>query len=814
MPISAGTHLGSYEVVAQIGAGGMGEVYKAHDTKLGRDVAIKVLPEAFAHDPERLARFQREAKMLASLNHPNIATIYGLEQSNGTGYLVMELVAGVTLAERVKRDGAIPAEEALKICVQVAEALEAAHEKGIIHRDLKPANVKVTPEGKVKVLDFGLAKAFAGEGVLDLSQAPTLTAMGTEEGKILGTPTYMSPEQARGKPVDKRTDIWTFGCLLYELLTGRRTFRRETPSDTIAAVLGEEPDWQELPPSTPAKIRDLLERCLQKDPQRRMRDIGDVRIEIEEAMAALAKREASAATKAIHVPWRGLVGVVALLLVALVTSIAVRNRQSSSPVLTRAGLKPIQSLAVLPLEGLSGDPDQDYFADGMTDELITDLAQIKALRVISRTSVMLYKGAHKSLPDIARELNVDAVLEGTVLRSGSRVRITAQLIYAPTDQHLWAESYERDVRDVLALQREVAKAVVEEIRVSITPEEQVRLSGAPPVNSEAYETYLRGRYLWNKRTPDDLKKAIVEFKKAIDLDPTYPLAWAGLADGQTLLSDYDELPPREVMPLARAAAKKAIDLDDSLGEPRATLANIEWTHDWNATTAETDFKRAIALSPNYASAHQWYGMYLCNRGRFGDGIAELKRAQTLDPLSLIIEASLGRCRYYARNYDQALEHLEPLEQREPDYWIVHADLGQTYLAMGRLDAAIRELERARALLPGSPSNLGVLGDAYGRAGRRADALKLAGELARLSRERYVPPVYRALIYIGLGETAQAMAFLEKAYADRSDWMVLLDSEPEFDPLRSDPRFRDLLHRVAWPRDQAVQPYGQDLAPWR
>jgi serine/threonine protein kinase/tetratricopeptide (TPR) repeat protein len=806
MALATGTKLGSYEITSAIGAGGMGEVYQAHDTKLGRDVAIKVLPEAFAHDPERLARFQREAKMLAALNHPNIATIYGLEFSNGTHFLIMELVSGETLAERIKREGAVPIKEALKIAVQIAQALETANDKGIIHRDLKPANVKVTPEGNLKVLDFGLAKAFAGDNGLDLSNAPTLTAIGTEEGKLVGTPAYMSPEQARGQAVDKRTDIWAFGCLLYELLTARRAFRGETLTNTIAAILEREPDWQDLPRSTPTQIRDLLRRCLQKDRQRRMRDIGDVRVEIEEASFALVRGQQSVA-RTFHIPRGGTLAWGVLLVLVIATSVAVWNRKSSSPIFTRRGLKPIESLAVLPLEELSGDPEQDYFADGMTDELITDLAQIKALRVISRTSVMVYKGAHKSLPDIARELNVDAVLEGTVLRSGTRVRITAQLIYAPTDRHLWAESYEREVRDVLGLQREVAKAVVEEIRVNVTPEENMRLLGAPPVNSEAYEAYLRGRYLWNKRTPDDLKDAIVKFKRAIDLDPTYALAWAGLADGYSLLSDYDEEPPREAMPLARAAANKALDLDDSLGEPHATLATIEWTHDWNAAAAEIDFKRAIALRPNYASAHQWYGMYLCNRGRFDDGIVELRRAQELDPLSMVIEANVGRCHYYARRYNEASELLGPLARREPDYWIVHAILGQTYLAMGKLDDAIHELERARALLPDSSRNLGVLGDAYGRAGRRADALKLARELAGLSQERYVPPVYRAMIDIGLGERSQAIAFLERAYTDRSNWMVLLENEPEFDSLRSDPRFGALLYRIAHAPEQAVQPLG-------
>src|SRR2546427_3733566 len=639
--LKRGTRLGPYEILAPLGAGGMGEVYEAHDSKLGRKVAIKVLPATFIHDPQRLARFQREARMLASLNHPNIATIHGLEESDGVHYLVMELVPGETLAERIGK-GALPVEEALKVSGQVAQALEAAHEKGVIHRDLKPGNVKLTPEGRVKVLDFGLAKAFVGDGGPEAPTVTTLTAMSTEDGRILGTPAYMSPEQARGKTVDKRADVWAFGCVLYELLTARRAFGGETLTETIAAVLEREPDWQALPPSTSAKIRDLLRRCLQKDPQRRLRDIGDVRIEIEEVSALPRVGEAVATTKSTRVRWRGaLLWGVALLLLATVTSIAIWNRKSPSPLFARGGLGPIESLAVLPLEELSGSPGQDYFADGMTDELITDLAQIKALRVISRTSVMVYKGAHKSLPDIARELNVDAVVEGTVLHSGNRVRITAQLIYAATDRHLWAESYERDVRDILGLQREVAKDIVDEIRIKVTPEEQVLLSGAPPVNSEAYEAYLKGRYYWETRTEEGLRKAISYFEEAIEKDPTSPRAYRGLADSYNALGSDEFLPPMETFPKAKAAALEALRRDQNFAEAHASLAFAIWNYDYDWKAVETEYKRAIDLNPGYATSYHWYAGYLMGMGRFAEAIAAVKKARELDPLSPRINANVG-----------------------------------------------------------------------------------------------------------------------------------------------------------------------------
>jgi TolB-like protein/Tfp pilus assembly protein PilF len=774
----------------------MGEVYQAHDAKLGRDVAIKVLPEAFAHDPERLSRFQREAKMLAALNHPNIATIHGMEQSNGTSYLVMELVAGETLADRVKREGAVPVEEALRISIQIAEALEAAHEKGIIHRDLKPANVKVTPEGRVKVLDFGLAKAFAEDSAQDLSQLPTVTVMGTEEGKILGTPAYMSPEQARGKAVDKRTDIWAFGCVLYELMTGKRAFRGETTQDTIAAVLEHDPDWQALPPLTPARTCDLLRRCLEKDPQRRLRDIGDVRIEIEEASAVPAMGEPTGATKNIYVRRReALLWGVVLLLLAAVASIAIWSWRSSSPILVRGGLRPIESLAVLPLEELSGSPEQDYFADGMTDELITDLAQIKALRVISRTSVMLYKGAHKSLPDIARELNVDAVVEGTVLHSGNRVRITAQLVSAPMERHLWAQSYERDVRDVLGLQREVANAIADEIRIKVTPEEHVRLSGAPPVNSEAYEAYLKGRYYWETRSEEGLRKAIGYFQQAIEKDPTSPRAYSGLADSYNALGSDEFLPPMEAFPQAKAAALEALRRDQNFAEAHASLAFAIWNYDYDWKAVETEYKRAIDLNPGYATSYHWYAGYLSGMGRFAEAIAAVKRARELDPLSSRINANVGFILYFARQYDQAIEELQRAVRMDPDGEAPYYYLGLIYLQKGDYRQAISEFEKSKQLSSGGWEPDLELAQVYALAGDRKETQIILGRSLAKSKRNYESALTIAKVYVALGEKEKAFTWLQKAYVERSSLLTFLSVDPTLDVLHTDPRFQALLTRM-------------------
>src|ERR1700739_4073430 len=673
MGLATGTRLGPYEIACAIGAGGMGEVYRARDTKLGRDVAIKVLPEAFAHDADRLSRFQREARTLAALNHANIATIYGLEQSGDTSYLVMELVPGETLAERVKRDGAIATEEALGLAKQMAHALEAAHEKGIIHRDLKPANVKLTPEGNVKVLDFGLAKAFAGDAANDdPSNSPTLSMAATMHGVILGTAAYMSPEQARGKEADKRTDIWAFGCVLYELLTGKQVFRGETRQDTIVVTLGQEPDWEALPTCTPVKIRNLLRRCLQKDPQRRLRDIGDVRIEIEEASVAFGPREKRGRGKVLL--WS------AALLLTAITGITIWNQKFPFAIPFKEGLRPIQSLAVLPLQDLSGSADQEYFADGMTDELITDLAQIRALRVISRTSVMGYKGARKPLPEIARELNVDAVVEGTVLRSGDQVRITAQLIQAPADKHLWAESYEGNLRDTLALQKEVARNIAEEIRIEVTPREQAALKSVKAIDPEAYEAYLKGRYFWNKRTADGLRKAVDYFNQAITKDRNYAAAYSGLADTYALLGDwqYAVMTPKEAMPRAKAAAMKALELDDSLGEAHASLAFCLDGFDWNFEAADREFRRAIELSPGYATGHHWYSWHLSLLGRNSEDIAEMTKAENLAPLSLIINADLAELLLIAHFPDESTEQSRKTIEMDPEFAFAHNQLAQAY----------------------------------------------------------------------------------------------------------------------------------------
>ncbi len=786
-----GLTLGRYTILEKIGEGGMGVVYRAHDEQLDRDAAIKILRAGLLLDEAGRKRFRKEALVLAKLNHPNIATIYEFASQDGVDFIAMEFVAGQNLAVRIHHR-ALPEKEVAELGLQIAAALEEAHEHSVIHRDLKPGNIIVTPKGQVKILDFGLAELAQTE-----QDASTVDVM-TTTAELSGTLPYMSPEQLSGQPADARSDIYATGVALYEMATGTRPFQQKMISVLIAEILHGAPTPPgRLRQDISTRLEEIILKCLEKDPNNRYQSAKELSVDLRRlALPATAGAPLRKTSRGFWTGPKGLVPGAALAAIAIAAVLLGFNVGGlRTRLLNRGGSGAIRSLAVLPLTNLSADPQQAYFADGITEELINALSRISALRVISRSSVMRYQGVQKPIQEIARELHVDAVVEGTVQRSEGRVKISAALVDARSDRNLWGESYEGDLRDVLSLQSRVAQAVAREIRVQLTPQESATLAVSKPVNPQAYEAYLRARYLWNKRTPEDLHAALAEFKKAIDLDPSSALAWGGLADGYSLLAYYDEAPPRDAMASAEAAARKSIQLDDSLAESHATLANVEWAYDWDKEGAEKEFERALALNPNYATAHEWYGLYLDQVGRFDEGLAEMQRAQQLDPLSQIIQVSVGRCYYYARKYDQALELLLPLEKQQEDFWVLHAVLGQTYLAMGKLDDAIAELDRARQLSPSSMRNIGVLGDAYGRAGRIGDALKLAHQLESLAEKRYVPPVYSAMIYMGLKQNTQALAFLGRAYADRSDWIMQLDTDPEFDPLRQDTGFQQLLMRA-------------------
>jgi serine/threonine-protein kinase len=737
-------------------------------------------------------RFHREAKLLASLNHPNIAAIHDIiEQDKGAGYLILEYVPGETLAQRIAREP-LKLEEAFSIGRQIAEAVSAAHEKGVVHRDLKPGNIKITPEGKVKVLDFGLAKATSSQ---DKNQGTAIT----QPGRVIGTPAYMSPEQACGKPTDKRSDIWSFGCVLYEMLTGHLPFDGETATEILARIIEREPDWEVLPQEIPANIRALLRRCLEKDPRRRLRDIGDAAIEIKETLTLPATATAARPAAPVRTLWRWAmaIGLVAGAIVVLLTVVVGLNigrwRESANGGLGGAGPGRIKSLAVLPLKNLTGDPEQEYFADGMTEALISNLGKIGALQVRSRTSIMQYKDVKKPLPEIAQELNVDAVVEGSVLRIGEQVRITAQLIHAPTDTHLWVGSYERDLRDILALQSEVARAIARQIEITVTPDQEARLAARRPVNPETYEAYLKGMFHLNKMTPEGTEKGLAYLRQAIEKDQADPLAYGGLALGYVASAHGPGAPP-DALARAEAAALKALELDETLTEAHAALAQIKLYRDWDWEAAEQAFQRALELNPNLTLTRAHYSWYLLLLGRTDEALAEMRRVQEVDPLTPLWLAWQGTQYLWTGQYEKAIDEAKKSLELNPDFVVGLYVLGSAYAEKGMYEEAIKAHQRAGMLSRDRKSALGLT---YAMAGRQDEARLVLAELE--ADPTTWDTWYIAQIYAVLGEKDEAFRWLEAAYGPpHHPYVPWIRYPSAFKHLHDDPRFGDLLRRMNLP----------------
>ena len=791
-PNLAGSLFGQYRIVEEIGVGGMGVVYKAEDTKLGRPAALKFLPQDLAADRLSLERFRREARAASALNHPNICTIYDIVEDPGRVFIAMEYLDGETLKDRIARDRLSPA-ETVPTVIQVCRALGAAHAAGIIHRDIKPANIFLTRSGAVKVLDFGVAKRLRLElatlsGAGPLAETISVEKELTSGGETVGTVDYMSPEQTRGETVDARTDLFSLGTVLYEMVTGKRPFSGSSVRELFTAIQQRSPEpVQKLAPGIPHELGRIINKTLEKDRDARYPRAEDLRVDLEHLGAKLEAGRRTAP--------RVIAVVLAIALLAGIgASLWKRGNGGMSPT-------PIRSLAVLPLLNLTGDAAQEYFVDGMTDALIANLAKVGSLRVISRTSAMQYKGSHKTLPEIAHELNVTAVVEGSVLRSGDRVRINAQLVDALTDHPIWTNQYDEDVKDVLQLQTNVAREVVQQIRVRLTPEEQARVTGVSKCSSEAHDFYLQGMYQWFKATPEAYEKSRHDFQQAVDRDPSCAEGYNGLNYYYAIAADEGILPPGEAWAKARKAAQKALALDTVGASPQLSLAVAGLFYDWNWPEAEKGFKRVLEQMPSWSDAHREYSVYLRTMGKTDEAIAEARKARELDPLSVSLSASLGWAYFYAHRWDEAIAQFKQTLEMDPQFLAAHEGLAKCYQQKGMQREAFQEIEE-EFRLAGDTESADVLESTYQRVGYEAALRTLY--LDRLEQYKgaaktmYISPLVFATLYALLDEKDEAFSWLEKAYQERSSKLTDLKIDPDFDNLRGDPRFASLVNRIGLP----------------
>ena len=808
--LGPGALLGPYRIDSPLGAGGMGDVFRATDTRLDRAVAIKVLPTGVALDEQARARFAREARTIAALTHPHICTLYDVGNEGQVDFLVMECLEGRTLAARLA-ESSLSLEESVEYAIAVASALDHAHRHGVVHRDLKPANVMLTASG-AKLLDFGLAKfrpaapaempaggasvrsaadtaEYSAPGALEYGEIPLTTG-----GAILGTVPYMSPEQVQAREVDARSDLFSFGAVVFEMLTGRRAFHGTTAADVRRAILGHyPPPVSSVRPHVPSALDTLVGRCLAKDPGERPQVCADVVGELQKVSESLALSRVRALPMVPSAKSRGRTFVLGLLLAGVTSLAAWLAAPGFSGLPAPTGPRHIRSLAVLPLDNLSGDPEEEYFADGMTEQLVVDLAAIGGLRVISRTSVMQYKEAQKPATTIARELQVDGIIEGSVARTADQVRITAKLIDGSTGAVIWAQSFERDLRDVLALQREVARTLAAKVDISLTPEEQARLSSARSVDPETHRQVLLGRHHSAKGTEEGLRKAVQYFNAALARDPANALGHAWLAEAYAELSGF-YIDPREAMPMAKRAAQSALRLDEGLAEAHAALGYVHLVYDWDGPAAEKALTRALDLNPTLATARLNYSAYLTTQARHEDAVREIRRAVALDPLSIRTHSFGTVLLLFTRQYDEAVDLARRGLELEPRSAFTLAFQGVAYAEQGRFEEAVDNLRRA-VQLDDSLTILALQAHVLAVAGRKSQAEAVIRRVREAAQHRYFCPYEIATVYVSLGDADTAYELFRQGTDERADCMAWLGVEPWIDAFRSDPRYARLLREV-------------------